>query len=205
MAIQNNNWNLTFDKILNREEVKKLRIWVGKNRKNKTSQKDWFVVECLLNTGLRVAELADLKCGDIIFRNELSCIYVRHGKGDKEREVMISRDFQKEAKEYLDWKEINGEQISSEDILLYSPKSKSKYSTRALQLSFKRCLKNTGISLKHSIHHLRHTYASLLLASSNNNLPLVQKQLGHSSVVTTQVYTKVFKQEAKHAVENLFK
>ena len=118
---------------------------------------------------------------------------------------MISRDFQDEAVQYIHWKEVNGEKIGKDDVLLYSKRSGGKYSTRALQLSFKRSIKSAGVSSKHSIHHLRHTYASLLLASSGNNLPLVQKQLGHSSIVTTQVYTKVFKQEATKAIENLFR
>jgi integrase/recombinase XerD len=202
------NWELTFDKFLNRNEIEKLRKWVLErktaNPDERVANNDWFVVECLLNTGLRVAELADLKCGDIIFRNELSCVVVREGKGGKSREVMINRDFQDEALEYLDWKKVHGEKVSKDDVILYSPKSKGRYSTRALQFAFKRCLVGAKISLKHSIHHLRHTYASLLLSASKNNLPLVQKQLGHSSVVITQVYTKVFKEEIKIALDHLF-
>ena len=202
------NWELTFDKFLNRNEIERLRKWVLSQKKANPDERvphnDWFVVECLLNTGLRVAELADLKCGDIVFRNELSCVVVREGKGGKSREVMINRDFQKEATDYLDWKKVQGEKLGKDDVILYSPKSKGKYSTRALQFAFKRCLKGAKISLNHSIHHLRHTYASLLLAASKNNLPLVQKQLGHSSVVITQVYTKVFKEETKTALEHLF-
>jgi len=64
-------------------------------------------------------------------------------------------------------------------------------------------MKGAGINQKHSIHHLRHTYASLLLSASKNNLPLVQKQLGHTSITVTQVYTNVFKDEMKTALEHL--
>jgi site-specific recombinase XerD len=195
------SWELTLEKFLNREEISKLRKWVKKCK----DKKDWIIIELLLNTGIRVQELADLKCGDLFFRDELSAVVVRHGKGDKQREVLISRTFQDEAKEYIKSKEVNKEKIGPDDVLLYSPRSKGKYTTRALQLRFKRILKGAGVSTSHSIHHLRHTYASLLLSSSNNNLPLVQKQLGHSSVTTTQVYTKVFKDDARAAVENLLK
>ena len=202
------NWELTLARFLNRDEVARLRRWVYKrktrNFDDRQAQKDWLIIELLLNTGLRVSELADLKCSDIVLRDELSCVVVRKGKGGKYREVLISRTFQDEAKEYLKWKEVNGEKVGPEDVLLYSPKSKEKYSTRALQLAFKRCLRGAKIDEWHSIHHLRHTYASLLLAASKNSLPLVQRQLGHSNITTTQVYTKVFKQEITDAIENLF-
>ena len=104
------SWEPTLERFLNREEIKRLRKWVirQKNKKNdRIAQNDWIIIELLLNTGLRVQELADLKCGDIILRNELSCVKVEHGKGDKPREVLISRAFQGEVEEYIKIKEVN--------------------------------------------------------------------------------------------------
>lgn len=202
------NWELSLDKFLTKEEVRKLRSWVKKRREKNNRKRlawfEWFLVELGLNTGLRVFEMADLECGDIRIRNELSCIFVRKGKGGKSREVIINSEFCKSLQDYLNWKNENGEGIGFDDFIFYSPKSKGKYSTRGLQLAFKRCLKKAGIPLFHSIHHTRHTYASLLLVSSKNNIRLVQKQLGHSSIVTTQVYANLFSQEINKAVEKLF-
>jgi len=122
------NWSLTYEHFLNKDEVKRLRNYVEKRRNRdktkKTETNDWFMIECLLNTGLRVAELADLRCGDIALRDELSCVHVRNGKGGKSREVLISKRFQNVAHEYLDWKEIRCEQIGQDDILMYSSRSK---------------------------------------------------------------------------------
>jgi integrase/recombinase XerD len=181
---------------------------MGKRAKNKQKGqkafKDWFAVECLTNTGLRVAELADLRCGDIVIRDELSCVHVRNGKCKKQRDIMINREFQKEAMAYIKWKEVTGEPVGPNDVLLYSPKSKGKYSTRAIEGWFKRWIKEINSNLKHSIHHLRHTYATMLYKSSKNNLILVQNQLGHSSPEITQVYARVYKDEIADAVEKLF-
>ncbi len=200
------NWNLSVDKFLTKSETCLLREWSLNNRRcfDRLSWIDWFLSELLLNTGLRVAEVADLECGDVVLRDELSYVFVRNGKGGKSREVFINSDFQNSVKDILDWKKSVGEGINCNDPLLYSPKSKGKYSTRGLQKAFKRCLKNSGISVYHSIHHARHTFASLLLSSSNNNLKLVQSQLGHSSINVTQVYLHLFNSDIHNSIENLF-
>lgn len=202
------NWELKLDKFLTKEEVKKLRKFVKNNRdKNKNKRLpwfEWFINELGLNTGLRVFEMINLTCGDIVIRSELSYVFVRDGKCGKSRQVRINKEFCSSVQEYLNWKQRNNEGVNPNDVLILSPKTKSRYSTRGLQKAFKRCLVKAGIPDYHSIHHLRHTFASLLLVASNNNMPLVQKQLGHSSIQTTQVYTNLFKQEIQQAIERLF-
>jgi len=188
--------------------VDQLRAWLL-NRRNSFGDErlpwyEWFVIELGLNTGLRVAEMTDLVCGDMQFREELSRVIVQHGKGDKYREVNINRSFQNSVQEFLEWKRRVGQPTNPESPLLLSYKTGRKYVPRALQVAFKRCLKGAGITSHHSIHSTRHSYASLLYKSSNFNLRLVQKQLGHSSPVTTQVYANVFAPEIEKAVENLF-
>lgn len=74
---------------------------------------------------------------------------------------------------------------------------------RALQKIFTRVCEAVGIK-GHSIHHCRHTYGSELLAASGGNLRLVQKQLGHSKITTTQVYADVFDGEMDAAVEGMY-
>ena len=162
------------------------------------------MTELGLNTGLRVLEIAELEIRDIVLRDELSYIVIRKGKCGKKRAVRINKEFQATIKEYTDWKKQSGESADDFAPLFYSTRAKGKYSTRGLQKAFKRCLKKAKIPLYHSIHHLRHTFASLLLVASKNNLPLVQKQLGHSSIQTTQVYTNLFQQEIQYAIEHLF-
>lgn len=184
-----------------------MRSWLTGRRNasgdNRKAWLEWFIVELGLNTGLRVAEMSDLHCSDIKLRDELSTVVVRNGKGGKFREVRINLSFQKAIKDYLAWKKRIGETIAQGSYLLQSPRNGARYSTRSLQFAFKRCLEYAGISTTYSIHNLRHTYASLLYSSSNYNLRLVQKQLGHSSPNTTQVYANVFSPEIEKAVDKL--
>jgi site-specific recombinase XerD len=75
---------------------------------------------------------------------------------------------------------------------------------RTIQRVFERVAGRAGIS-GHSFHHLRHTYASHLYRAGGYNLRMVQKQLGHSSIKTTQVYADVFDEDLNQAVEKLYK
>jgi integrase/recombinase XerD len=68
---------------------------------------------------------------------------------------------------------------------------------------FKKLAKLSGISNHHSIHSLRHTYATNLYKASEYNLRLVQKQLGHSSITTTSVYSDVISKDLDAALEKL--
>jgi integrase len=68
---------------------------------------------------------------------------------------------------------------------------------------FKRYAKMAGLPERFTIHSCRHTYASLLYRASRYNLRLVQKQLGHASIRTTQVYADVLSYDALEAVNGL--
>ena len=57
----------------------------------------------------------------------------------------------------------------------------------------------------HRFHDLRHTYASYLYHASGNNLRMVQKQLGHQSIRTTEVYADVLDGETEKAVNALYR
>lgn len=128
---------------------------------------------------------------------------VRKGKGGKSRQVRIAKSFLNSFYEYLSFKKNANEDISPKSWLLISPRTKSRYTTRALQKSFKRSLKIVNdISQSHSIHDLRHTYASLLLKSSNS-VVLVQKQLGHSTLSTTMAYMHLFEKDVVSALEGM--
>lgn len=76
-------------------------------------------------------------------------------------------------------------------------------SRSAIQKVVKKWMKEAGLPSHFSVHSLRHTYATRLYKASNHNLRLVQKQLGHSSVQTTQVYADVTDTDVEAAVEQL--
>ena len=106
--------------------------------------------------------------------------------------------------EYLIWKKNAGEPMGIDDPLLRSDASSGHLTTRAIQKTFKRCAQKAGLSLSCSIHCLRHTYACFLLKASNWNIRLVQKQLGHARIATTQVYADVMLPDTRKAVDRLY-
>jgi integrase/recombinase XerC len=76
--------------------------------------------------------------------------------------------------------------------------------TRAIEKAFKRAAARAGLSSRYSIHCLRHTYACELYRASGYNLRLVQKQLGHSHIGTTQVYADVVEPDMQRALQRLY-
>ena len=169
---------------------------------SKVPVQDWLAIDLALSTGLRVSEIANLRCGDIWADDERASLMVRNGKNGKQRIVKFGTAFKEHLREYLEWKEKNGQDCGPDAPLLLSSNTRDKMTTRALQKAFERNARRVGIQ-GHSIHSLRHTYATFLLRASGN-LRLVQKQLGHSSITTTEVYADVLNPDLDRALAKLY-
>src|SRR3989338_6944107 len=91
-------WIIDESKCLSIEEVKKLRNLCkkakdyGPEHKKFTPIRNWFMVELGLNAGLRVEEMASLRCGNLLIDKDRSSIIVT-GKGNKKRAIWISSSF----------------------------------------------------------------------------------------------------------------
>ncbi len=205
------NWVLDPGKFLSREEVNSLleiarkRAGAAMARGNKVAVRDYFVVDLALSTGLRVAEIADLKCKDIFIRDRFCALLVRNGKGGKKRLVRFNGSFKRHYEKYLLWKQTVNEPTGLGDPLILSSNTGSHMSTRALEKAFKRTATRACLPSHYSIHCLRHTYACELYRASEYNLRLVQKQLGHAHVATTQVYADVMEPDVQWALDRLYK
>ena len=202
-------WQVDEGKFLSESEVSRLRKVLTQRSNyalkngNKVPVNDWLVIDLALSTGLRVSEIAGLRVGDIWADDGKASLIVRNGKGGKQRVVRFNDGFKEHLKEYLEWKKKNGSDCGPESPLIRSSNTMGKMTTRALQKAFERNANRSGIQ-GYSIHSLRHTYATFLLRASGN-LRMVQKQLGHSSIKTTQVYADVFDEDLNQAVEKLYK
>ena len=203
-------WILDSDKFLSPAELRRL-LRTSEQRKDRAKRKgtkvavrEWFLIRLATETGLRVQEMADLCCGDVQDRGSGGVVVVRNGKGGKARVVHIRKEFLQCVAEYLDWRRQNGEALDdSTPLFIVRGRAMSK---RGLQKCYERSLKNAGVTQPKGvgIHSLRHTYASFLLQASKFNLRLVQIQLGHSSIQTTQVYAHLFDHEIQKAVGRLY-
>lgn len=202
----NFSWLVNETKYLDSRRIKKLRKALKEaketaSKKNKIIPvRDWFMVELGLFTGLRVEEMVNLRVSDLYLQKELSSLIVKRGKGNKSRTVYFPETFKNECLFYLNWKKKTFPQSD----YLFANRNNGHLTKRALQKSFKRCFQKAGLESHYSIHCLRHTYGSFLYKSSNHNLRLVQEQLGHSSIRTTQVYAGLMDEEVQKALENLY-
>jgi len=204
------NWVLDPGKYLSREQACGLlstarrEMETAAGKRQIVAARDYFIVHLGLATGLRVMEMAALNCGDLFLGDFVSSLLVRKGKGGKKRGVYFNNDFKKHCKEYLAWKWHRGEPVVDDAPLLLSSATGEHMTTRAIQKAFKRCAKKSGLPPSCSIHCLRHTYACCLLKASKWNLRLVQKQLGHARISTTQVYADVMVPDIKKALDKLY-
>ncbi|OHB49726.1 MAG: hypothetical protein A2Y10_06090 [Planctomycetes bacterium GWF2_41_51] len=201
------NWVPEPDKCLSEKEAKKLMETSkakAQMKSGKPAIRDHFVIHLALATGLRVMEIAALNCGDLFLENIVPSLIVRKGKGGKKRIVFFNSIFKKHCKEYLEWKMATGESTESEQPLLISSNTGKHMTTRAIQKAFKRCAKLAGLPARYSIHCLRHTHACFLLKAGNWNMRLVQKQLGHTRISTTEVYANVMMPDIKNTLEKLY-
>jgi len=132
------------------------------------------LVKTLYGLGLRISELANLEIKDI------STDWIRvTGKGNKTREIPLINSLAREIKEY---KILNNPQE-----YLFEKNGK-KLSDGQLRYRLERAFKKLGIKV--TPHQLRHSFASHLLAEGAR-ISDVSELLGHSSMATTQIYTKL--------------
>ena len=195
-------WIVTPDKFLTDEESKKLRRMceeaaiIAKSKGNQLAVRNRFIIETALGTGLRVSELANLKVDDIHIRKGQYSLKVNNGKGGKHRVVGFNNKLKMLIQEYLDYRK-------SMSSYLFASERGEKMTRFGVGRVFKTMAAKAGLDSKHSIHTLRHTYATNLYKASGYNLRMVQKQLGHSSITTTTVYSDVLNQDLTDALENL--
>lgn len=189
------NYRITRDMFFSAPQAKLLlKICYRKAlSKPKRTKRIWLVRHMLaslaLNSGLRVSELADLCIGDLFLGKSEHYLIVQYGKGGKRRDVYLDNKLTKQLREFIKNKELWGEKISPSDPL-FAGRGGGHYSTTALNLSLKQAIKAAGLPSHYSIHSCRHTYATMLLAKTNN-LRFVQKQLGHASINMTAHYADV--------------
>jgi len=164
--------------------------------------RDWGILHVALDAGLRVSEICDLQIRDAILDRGHSALIVRDGKGGKKRGVRMGSALRQHLADFIEWKESIGESVSGRAPLFVSSR-KGPLTRTAVYRIFRKHADAVEIPKRFSIHSCRHTYASLLYRASDFNLRLVQKQLGHRSIQTTQIYADVLNEDAVLAVDNL--
>jgi integrase/recombinase XerD len=161
-------------KYLSREEIFSglalidTQTWLGK--------RDYALILFLYASGCRISEALSARRNDIVD----GWLKIRYAKGEKERMVPLAPMAIEALEQYLSVSDLR----SSHLWLNYKAETLSRIS------AYKICKKYIGVSP----HVLRHSFASGLIIGGAD-LRVVQELLGHSSLVTTQIYTHIERKE----------
>ena len=181
--------------VLSREESQKLL-----DLSRTGSFRDFIMIEMVLFTGVRCAELIGLNIEHVMPQEQVVrnlCVTSDIAKGGKAREIPIHPQLKVDLEEYLGERALMGWPSDDWCPLFVSKKTGRRLSTR----DFQRICRSLGMQiLGHPVnpHMLRHTFATRLL--ENANLRVVQMALGHSSLQSTQVYVHPNSDDMSRAV-----
>jgi len=153
------------------------------DRSTLIGKRDYALILFLYATGARISECLTLMRSDI----DGEWLHIRHAKGEKERIVPIAHVARDAIDEYLRELPYEKEYVW----LNYKSEVLSRVS------AFKITKKYLGVSP----HVLRHSYATSLI-TGGADLRVVQELLGHASLLTTQVYTHIQKQDLQNTVQS---
>ena len=136
----------------------------------------------LYGTGLRIAEALSLEVGDI--DGQRGVLRVRHGKGDRARDVRLSPGLLQYLRDY--W----GMERPALPYLFASRRTGRPPTQASVCHAFALAQEQAGITKRVRPHVLRHSYATHLL-EAGTDIRIIQALLGHRSLQTTTRYTHV--------------
>ncbi len=178
------------------------RAALDSERGQVTAIREWMAVDLITSSGLRVSEAANVRCGDLKAGYGESAIFVRDGKGAKSRTVQIPDSLKRHLKQFVVWKASRGEPTGPDDYLFIG--QRGPWTAQAIQFLVKKYLKALGLyENEKSVHALRHSYA-VEFYRQERDLRALQKQLGHSSIETTQIYADVTAQDIQKQIRGLW-
>ncbi len=164
---------LSFEQIMSALSAIDRSTWIG--------LRDYALILFLYATGTRISECLSIEHTDI----EGLWLKIRQAKGEKERIVPVAEDAIRALKLY----EMESPFESNYLWLNYQGKPLSRISAYKITKKY----------LDVSPHVIRHSYATALILGGAD-LRVVQELLGHSSLMTTQVYTHIQKQNLRDTV-----
>lgn len=152
-------------------------------------KRDRAVTELLYASGLRNAELCALSVSDVNL--ESRTVFVRCGKGAKDRLVPLGTEAEKAIRDYFAaYPVLKKEEHGNASRPLFLGLAGRPLSPNGLRRIVSRLRAKAGLSTKTTPHSLRHACATHLL-KGGASIRQIQVLLGHSSLASTEVYTKV--------------
>ena len=153
-----------------------------------------LAVRLLLVTGMRVGELTGLRLRDVSLSGERIRV---HGKGDRERTVYVTN-----AGLLADFRAFLAQRMAQDDPsqAVFLNINRRPLTAAAFRKRLKRVSHDLNIQPPLTPHKFRHSAATLLI-EEGVDIRLVQRLLGHASISTTELYTRVSDTSLKNAIE----
>jgi integrase/recombinase XerC len=152
------------------------RVWLA--------LRDRAMLELLYGAGLRVSEACGLDVGDVDHGRHGAMVIVRRGKGGKTRQVPINEPTEQALSDYL------AARPAASGAALFVNKDATRLTPRSVQRMVRAWAVASGVHGAVTPHALRHSFATHLL-DGEVDLRSIQELLGHASLSSTQIYTKV--------------
>ena len=176
-------------KALDEDEV--VRLLGAVTGTDPLAQRDRALLELLYGTGIRISEAVGLDLADLDLDDGMIRVL---GKGNKERVVPLGRSARRALEAYLRdgrlaLRRPRSRRASDADAVMLNARG-GRISRQACWTIVRRAGERVGLGDRLSPHVLRHSCATHML-DHGADLRVVQELLGHASISTTQVYTKV--------------
>jgi len=182
-------------KYLTTDEVTQLLTAAKKQEHEGKALRDWAVLAFLYGSGCRVSEALSLTFDDVEYDADNLPVSVRVvGKGNKQRQVILSPTAQRALTQWLKVRRTRGDPVSPYAFSHLSGQNAGKpFPVRTVQEAMHRAGARAGLRPERcSPHKLRHSHATALL-NAGRGLDEIQEVLGHASIATTRIYSHVSK------------
>ncbi len=182
---------------LTEAEYKRLQLTVAQST-DFSAVRDAAIIEVLLQTGMRLTELANLLLNDVVLPEKIKPDgepgEVRlWGKGRKERICTLNW---KGCRAVLAYKK---QRSNSPDPHLFLSKRKSGLRPRAIQVLVEKRLREAKIAGA-TVHTLRHTFGTQHVLKGTK-LPIVRDMMGHATIATTERYVHLAREEQQKQMQ----
>ena len=153
---------------------------------NYMNSRNLTLIDFMYSTACRVSELCDVRVSDLDFEEDFVKLF---GKGSKQRIVPIGSELKINLSKYLKFRD----ELNTQEPYLFLSKNMNQLDRSAIFRIIKKSAILSDNALSVHPHTLRHSAATHML-EAGCDLRTLQELLGHTSVSTTKIYTKLTKE-----------
>ena len=153
---------------------------------NYMNSRNLTLIDFMYSTACRVSELCDVRISDLDFEEDFVKLF---GKGSKQRIVPIGSELKINLSKYLKFRD----ELNTQEPYLFLSKNMNQLDRSAIFRIIKKSATLSNNALSVHPHTLRHSAATHML-EAGCDLRTLQELLGHTSVSTTKIYTKLTKE-----------